>query len=134
MRCVTTVWRARSAERTYLAPDRSICRSQAHCERATDCFKYYDFNPNNHVAEIVAYGEIEKDDNSSNSKCVTNKLKIVREISWNELLTLVNTGKSYTGYGNSGNCNSGNHNSGDCNSGDCKIDCLSKPSPAIILI
>ena len=93
----------------------SICHSGMHfCREAMDCFNYYDFNPDNHVAEVVAYGDVEENGN----KCCTDKLKIVRELSWHEVLELVNTGKNCTGLGNSGNCNSGNHNSGNYNSGN----------------
>ena len=93
----------------------SICNKGMHfCKRASDCFNYYSFDPNNKVAEVIAYGEVsEKGD-----KCATNKLKVVREIPWSELLDLVNTGKGCAGLCNSGNWNSGNWNSGDWNSGD----------------
>ena len=97
----------------------SPCNSGFHfCEKAADCFNYYPFNSNNRVAEVEALGEIKTDGNKS----VTNKIKIVRELSWHEVLELVNTGKDNTGKKNTGNynsgdCNSGNFNSGDCNSG-----------------
>ena len=84
------------------------------CKKAGHCFNYYDFDPANHVAEVISYGDvIEVDD-----KCCTNKLEIVREIPWAELLAIVNTGKGNTGKGNSGDYNSGDNNSGHCNSGD----------------
>ena len=86
------------------------------CTKASDCFSYYKFDPNNKVAEVEALGEI--DSNDEDSKCCTNKIKIVREINWQEVLELVNLGKACTGLCNSGNRNSGNRNSGDCNSGD----------------
>ena len=101
------------------------------CTKAVDCFGYYDFNPDNRVAEVEALGDI--DTNNSDSKCSTNKIHIIREITWPEVLDLVNLGKACTGFGNSGdrnsgycssgdrnsgNWNSGNYNSGDCNSGD----------------
>ena len=79
------------------------------CPKLVDCFSYYDFDPNNKVAEIEAIGDIDEGDN----KCCTNKITIVKEIAWQEVLEIVNTGK-----GNSGNCNSGDYNSGNCNSGD----------------
>ena len=85
------------------------------CKVAADCFNYYDFNPDNHVAEVAAYGEVVEE----GDKCATNKLEIIREIPWAELLEMVNTGKGCAGLCNSGNRNSGNRNSGDCNSGDC---------------
>ena len=91
------------------------------CTKAADCFKYYDFNPDNKVAEVEALGDI--DTNNDGSKCSTNKIHIIREITWQEVLDLVNLGKACTGLCNSGDCNSGdcnsgNHNSGDCNSGN----------------
>ena len=84
------------------------------CKVAADCFNYYSFNPDNHVAEVAAYGEVVEE----GDKCATNKLEIIREIPWAELLEMVNTGKGCVGLCNSGDCNSGNRNSGDCNSGN----------------
>ena len=85
------------------------------CKVAADCFNYYDFNPDNHVAEVAAYGTVVEE----GDKCATNKLEIIREIPWAELLEMVNTGKGCAGLCNSGNWNSGNWNSGNCNSGNC---------------
>jgi hypothetical protein len=84
------------------------------CKVAADCFNYYDFNPDNHVAEVAAYGEVVEE----GDKCATNKLEIIREIPWAELLEMVNTGKGCAGLCNSGNRNSGDWNSGDWNSGN----------------
>ena len=86
------------------------------CTKAADCFTYYSFNSNNKVAEVEALGDI--DTNNDDSKCSTNKIHIIREITWHEVLDLVNLGKGCTGIHNSGNYNSGNYNSGSCNSGD----------------
>ena len=85
-------------------------RGMHFCKKAADCFNYYNFNPENKVAEVVAYGDIAEE----GDKCCTNKLEIVREIPWAELIEIVNMGKGCTGL-----CNSGDWNSGDCNSGDC---------------
>ena len=94
----------------------SVCNAGMHfCKNAADCFRYYDFNPNNHVAEVIAHGTVAEGED----KCATNKLEIVREIPWTEVLEIVNAGKGCTGNRNSGNCNSGNRNSGDWNSGNC---------------
>ncbi len=99
----------------------SPCNSGFHfCEKAADCFNYYKFDSNNKVAEVEALGEIKADGNKS----VTDKIKIVRELSWHEVLELVNIGKDNTGLKNSGDWNSGdwnsgNWNSGNWNSGDC---------------
>ena len=93
----------------------SCCDRGFHfCENAADCFNYYSFNPDNKVAEVIAYGDIVRGDD----KCCTNKIKIVREIPWQELLTIVNTGKSCTGLCNTGDCNTGDCNTGDCNTGN----------------
>ncbi|MFG6383441.1 MAG: hypothetical protein K1V96_04195 [Lachnospiraceae bacterium] len=91
----------------------SICDKGMHfCKKAVDCFNYYSFRSENKVAEVAAYGDIiEKGD-----KCCTNKLEIIREIPWNELLEIVNIGKKCTGHHNRGDCNSGNRNSGNSNS------------------
>ena len=93
----------------------SICNKGFHfCRKASDCFNYYDFNPQNKVAEVEALGNVETD----GTKSVTNKIRIVREIPWTELLTIVNTGKSCTGDCNTGDCNTGNCNTGNRNTGD----------------
>ena len=84
------------------------------CKKAADCFGYYDFNPEYRVAEVVAHGEVKEFGN----KCCTNDLEIVKEISWQQLLEIANTGSGCTGYGNSGNDNSGHYNSGNDNSGN----------------
>ena len=89
-------------------------RGMHFCRKAADCFNYYDFNPKNKVAEVVAYGDVVE----VGDKCCTNKLEIVREIPWQELLTIVNTGKDCTGLWNTGNCNTGNCNTGNRNTGD----------------
>ena len=95
--------------------DISVCSKGMHfCKKAADCFNYYDFDPNNHVAEVIAHGKVLEGDD----KCCTDKLEIVREIPWAELLEIVNTGYGNSGYGNSGYGNSGNRNSGSWNSGD----------------
>ena len=85
------------------------------CRKASDCFNYYNFNPKNKVAEVIAYGDIVE----AGDKCCTNKLEIVREIPWQELLTIVNTGKDCTGLCNTGDWNTGDRNTGDRNTGNC---------------
>ena len=89
----------------------SCCDRGFHfCEKASDCFRYYPFNSENKVAEIIALGDVDSDE----TKSCTNKIQIVREIPWDEVLRIVNTGKDCTGL-----CNTGNRNTGDCNTGDC---------------
>ena len=94
----------------------NMCGSGMHfCVNAADCFNYYHFDPNNKVAEVLAYGDVVSD----GTKSCTNKLEIIREVPWQELLEIVNTGKGCTGLCNSGDRNSGDRNSGNCNSGNC---------------
>ena len=109
----------------------SCCDRGFHfCKKAADCFSYYSFNSKNKVAEVIALGEVDTD----GKKSCTNKIQIVREIPWQELLTIVNIGKDCTGFcntgdwntgdrntgnRNTGDWNTGNRNTGDCNTGDC---------------
>ena len=100
----------------YEMDEKPICcdRGFHFCEKASDCFQYYSFNPDNKVAEVEAFGDVDTD----GTKSCTNKIRIVREIPWIEVLTIVNEGKECTGLCNSGNRNSGDWNSGNRNSGD----------------
>ncbi|MSS63161.1 pentapeptide repeat-containing protein [Velocimicrobium porci] len=92
-----------------------VCEHGMHfCENAADCFNYYDFDSNNKVAEVIAYGTVLKE----GDKSCTDKLEIVREIPWDEVLRIVNTGKNCTGRCNTGDCNTGDYNTGDYNTGD----------------
>ena len=93
-----------------------VCGHGMHfCQTAADCFNYYNFDSNNKVAEVIAYGDVRTD----GDKSCTDKLEIVREIPWDEVLRIVNIGKNCTGRCNTGNRNTGNRNTGDCNTGDC---------------
>ena len=98
-----------------------VCGHGMHfCQVAADCFNYYSFNSENKVAEVIAYGEVRTD----GDKSCTDKLEIVREIPWDEVLRIVNIGKNCTGNRNTGNrntgnCNTGNRNTGNRNTGDC---------------
>lgn len=79
-----------------------MCGAGFHfCQKASDCFDYYKFDSQNKVAEIEAIGRVE----TSGNKSVTDEIKIVREIPWQELLTIVNEGNDCTGLCNTGNCN-----------------------------
>jgi len=98
-----------------------VCGHGMHfCQTAADCFNYYSFNSENKVAEVIAYGDVRTD----GDKSCTDKLEIVREIPWDEVLRIVNIGKNCTGRcntgdWNTGNCNTGDWNTGNCNTGDC---------------
>ena len=100
-----------------------MCGAGFHfCQKASDCFDYYRFDSRNKVAEIEAIGLVE----TSGNKSVTDEIKIVREIPWQELLTIVNegndcTGLCNTGNFNTGNCNTGSWNTGNFNTGDWNV-------------
>ena len=92
-----------------------VCGHGMHfCQTAADCFNYYSFNSENKVAEVIAYGEVL----TEGDKSCTDKLEIVREIPWDEVLRIVNLGKNCTGRCNTGNRNTGNRNTGDWNTGN----------------
>lgn len=102
------------------------CRGFHFCKELKDCFNYYPFNPDNKVAKVIALGEI--DEESDDSKCCTNKIQIVEEISWEDVLRMVNLGK-----GNAGLCNSGNRNSGNRNKTNFSNGCFNTEEPKIFL-
>jgi len=94
-----------------------MCREGFHfCTKAQDCFRYYGFDGRNKIAEVEAVGKILTND--SDSKICTDKIKILRELSWQEVLVVCNSGTNNTGHRNSGDRNSGDRNSGYRNSGD----------------
>lgn len=107
--------------KTYeIAESPKCCKVGFHfCEKLADCFNYYSFDPNNKVAEIEAIGEIHFDD--TNSKCCTNKIVILKELTWAEVLDMCNSGKGNSGHRNSGSWNSGDRNSGHCNTNSPKV-------------
>ena len=91
-----------------------VCRHGFHfCKVARDCFNYYTFNSDNKVAEVIAHGEVK----TEGDKSCTDKIEIVREISWTEVLEMVNIGKYNTGHSNTGDSNTGYRNTGDSNTG-----------------
>ena len=90
------------------------------CDSLEKVHEYYDCsNEENRYCEIEVLGELIYDEN----KCGSNKIKILREITGEELEILKghkngNTGLFNSGHSNSGNYNSGNYNSGHSNSGN----------------
>ena len=95
-----------------------ICHSGFHsCLIPNNCFDYYSFNPDNKVAEVLIWGEIDKEEDGDSKRC-SSHIKIVREITWQEMLLLVNTGINNTGRGNIGDRNIGDSNTGDSNTGN----------------
>ena len=101
-----------------------LCESGFHaCPKLTDCFYFYPFNKTKtRVAEVLVWGKVEYKDGvkyeDAGVKLCASNIKVVRELTWNEVLSLCNTGNSNSGDRNSGDFNSGDRNSGDFNSGD----------------
>ena len=80
-----------------------ICENGYHfCKKCVDVYDYY--SKPCRICEVSVTGAVQTQGNKS----VGRRLKILRELTADEISSLCN----------SGNCNSGNRNSGDCNSGD----------------
>lgn len=53
-------------DKQYTCPGRfeedvklDVCNKGMHfCKKAADCFNYYRFDPDNRVAEVLAYGDV----------------------------------------------------------------------------
>ena len=91
-----------------------LCSSGFHfCRKLQDVHRFYDLKTSR-ICEIEADGKIDND----GIKSVCARIRIIRELSREEIDAAVNTGKDNTGVFNSGDGNSGYGNSGDGNSGD----------------
>ena len=95
-----------------------LCESGFHaCPKLVDCFRFYPFREaETRVVEVLVWGKVEYED--VGVKLCASNIKVVRELTWSEVLSLCNTGYGNSGYSNSGNHNTGNFNSGSRNSGD----------------
>ena len=84
------------------------------CRSLQQVNKYYSCNDeNNRFCEIEVLGKLIGD----NNKCGSNKIKIVREITGDELNRLKGLERGNTGLFNTGDCNIGDRNTGDRNIG-----------------
>jgi hypothetical protein len=94
------------------------CESGFHfCREFKNVNNFYEFSNENYMfAEVEAIGDIIDDDDGI--KSVTDKIKIVREISREEMLQMLNLGIDNTGFLNTGDSNTGDSNTGDSNTGD----------------
>ena len=104
--------------------DISLCTNTVFhfCDSLKKVHTYYSVKPeeDNRFCEIEVLGALVSDD----TKCGSNRIRIVREILGDELnimrgLTNGNAGIFNGGNWNSGDWNNGNRNSGDWNSGNC---------------
>ena len=90
-----------------------ICENGYHfCKKCVDVYDYY--NKPCRICEVNVTGAVQTQGNKS----VGRKLKILRELTADEISSLCNSGNWNSGNWNSGNWNSGNCNSGNCNSGN----------------
>ena len=95
--------------------DPILCKKGFHaCQKVNNCFTYYKFDPTNKIAEVKLSGTIIGE---NDIKQCSNIIKIIKEVSWSEMLVHANIGNGCSGHSNSGNYNSGNSNSGNSNSG-----------------
>lgn len=97
--------------KTYTAEGEiKICENGYHfCKKCVDVYDYY--NKPCRICEVNVTGAVQTQGNKS----VGRKLKILRELTADEISSLCNSGDCNSGYWNSGDCNSGDWNSGDCN-------------------
>ena len=93
-----------------------ICNSGLHfCLKASHCFSYYAFDKRNIVCEVEALGDVVY--HTEDSKAATNHIKILRQLTWEEVLQVANEGSDNTGHSNTGYSNTGYWNTGDRNTG-----------------
>ena len=85
-----------------------LCERGFHfCKKIVDVKGYYNIeNEDYRLCEIEATGKVIEGDD----KCVTDKIKIIREISKDEMYILGNEGKDNKGLGNTGDRNTGDWN------------------------
>jgi len=86
-----------------------LCRSGFHfCRKLKDVHNFYNLKTSR-ICEIEADGKIDDD----GVKSVCSRMRIVREVSREEIWSIINIGEKNTGLFNIGDRNSGNRNSGD---------------------
>ena len=97
--------------------DVELCSDTAihFCDSLQNVHEYYSQNPNanNRVCEVEPLGKTV----SNNTKMGTNKIKILREITGEELAHMRGLERGNTGVFNTGNRNTGNRNTGNQNTG-----------------
>ena len=90
-----------------------ICENGYHfCKKCVDVYDYY--SKPCRICEVSVTGAVQTQGNKS----VGRRLKILRELTADEISSLCNSGDCNSGYWNSGDCNSGDCNSGNRNSGN----------------
>ena len=99
---------------SMLPSEVQICNRGFHfCEKLINCFDFYALRESTKIAEVEATGAIFTEE----GKSVTSSIRIIREIPFEEVLSMVNSGKGCYGRDNTGNYNFGDFNVGDFNMG-----------------
>src|SRR5574344_798655 len=95
--------------------DIKLCEAGFHfCKKIEKVANYYSIQDKDiRICEIEALGKVIE----GNDKCVTDKIKIVRELTKDEMYELVNSGIGNRGFSNTGSGNTGDWNTGDSNTG-----------------
>lgn len=100
-----------------------ICNNGLHfCEQLRSVYNYYPKNYNTRICEVEALTEVQ----TKEDKSCTLSLKIIRELSKEEIKSLTDDLKFNSGHYNSGRYNSGHSNSGYYNSVKSKIKMFNK--------
>lgn len=102
--------------RTYSTNGPIHCRINGFhfCTNLVDCLTY---RPNGIVVEVEALGNVVKCDQKHETLCCTDKIRVIRQLSDDEVRQMVNVGNGNQGFRNAGHLNEGNRNSGSCNHG-----------------
>ncbi len=94
----------------------ALCRNGIHfCWNLNDIDEYYNLR-NSVICEVEILGDIVNQEDMK--KSCTNRLKILRILTKEDVWKISNTGHDNTGYINTGNRNTGNWNTGNRNTGN----------------
>jgi hypothetical protein len=103
--------------KTYtLKGDPIMCQQGYHyCRNLNDIDQHYNLR-SSVICEVEILGKTVHD--TDGRKSCTNKIKIIKMLTKEQVWSISNTGQNNTGFMNSGDMNSGDMNSGNRNSGD----------------
>ena len=105
-----------------------ICENGYHfCKKCVDVYDYY--SKPCRICEVNVTGAVQTQGNKS----VGRRLKILRELTADEISSLCNSGNRNSGNRNSGNRNSGDWNSGNWNSGNRNSGYCNTTEPTVRL-
>ncbi len=112
--CIDKIYKV--GKTSSVSGELQICKNGIHfCWNLNDVHDYYNIKEKV-VCEIEVLGDV-INANDMKKSC-TDKIKVLRILTKEEIFKMSNSGVDNTGVINSGDCNSGYCNSGDCNSGN----------------